>query len=188
MFKMKKAVFLDRDGVILKFVDHLYRKEDVELIPDSDNAIRLLNENDYLVVGVMNQPVVARGLCTLEEVEEINNYMLELLRQRGASMDKLYFCPHHPEAGDNPEYTRDCNCRKPKIGMLLEGKRYLGISLEDSYVIGDNTMDIKMGKDAGCKTILVETGYGGRDSLFQVEPRFRAADLYEAVSKIILRN
>jgi histidinol-phosphate phosphatase family protein len=182
---MGAAVFLDRDGVIIEEKGHLCRKEDISLIPDSDIAIKLLNKKGYEVVIVTNQPVVARGLSTLENVVDINNHLTSLLLKRGAKIDKIYFCPHHPIMGNNPLYTRECDCRKPKTGMLLQAEKDLGVFLKESYFIGDKTSDIKTGENAGCKTILVETGYGGKDNLYKVNPDYTVKDLLGAALEII---
>jgi len=181
---MKKAIFLDRDGVIVKQKHHLKDKKDLELILNSGKAIRLFNDRGYLTVITTNQAVVARGLCTIQEVNEINHYMEELLKQQGAKIDRIYFCPHHPTKGNNPEYTKNCDCRKPKIGLILQAKKDLDINLNKSWLIGDKTSDIQTGKNAGCKTILVETGYAGRDNLVSVKPDFVAKDLWDATYKI----
>jgi D-glycero-D-manno-heptose 1,7-bisphosphate phosphatase len=163
---MEKAVFLDRGGVVIKQKHHLHRKEDLELTLNSGKAIKLFNDRGYLTIVVKNQSVVVRGLNTIQEVHEINHYMKELLEEQGAKIDKIYFCPHHPTEGNNAEYTKDCNCRKPKISMFLMAKKELEICLEESYMICDKTSDIQAGKDAGCKTILVEIDYEGIDEFF----------------------
>jgi D,D-heptose 1,7-bisphosphate phosphatase len=181
---MNKAIFLDRDGVIVKQKHHLHKKEDLELILNSGKAIRLLNERGYLMIVVSNQPVVARGLCTIQEVNEINHYMEEMLKEQGAKIDRIYFCPHHPTKGNNSEYTKNCECRKPKIGLFLQAQKDLDIDLNESWLIGDKTSDIQAGKNARCRTILVNTGYGGKDCLFSVKPNFLAKDLWNAIYKI----
>lgn len=186
---MEKYVFLDRDGVICIEKNLLHKKEDIELIPRSAEAIKLLNENNYKVIVITNQPVIARGLCKLEDLEKIHNDMKNFLREKNAKIDKIYFCPHHPTAGNNPEYTKDCQCRKPKPGMILEAKRYFKIKdLSKCYMVGDTIGDIKAGFLAGCKTILVKTGYGGDDGFKDATPDCEAEDLYEAVTNIILKN
>ena len=185
----KGIVLLDRDGVICVEKDLLHRKEDFELIPRVGEAINLLNENNWKVVVVSNQPVVARGLCSEEDVKEIHNYMRYLLKKEGALLDRIYYCPHHPSVGDNPKYTRECECRKPGIGMLLQAKKDFRLeSLKNSYMVGDRTADIKAGNIAGCKTILLKTGYGGNDGFNDAVPMFEADNLYEAVVKIILQR
>ena len=185
----EKYVFLDRDGVINIEKDLLHKKEDLELIPGSAEAIKLLNKNDYRVIVITNQPVVAGGLCTFDEAKEINSHMEGILAKEGAKINRVYFCPHHPTKGNNPEYTRECECRKPKPGMILNAQRDFNIkNLSLCYVVGDKTSDIKAGKLAGCKTILVKTGYAGDDGFNDAIPDCEAKDLYDAVLNIILKN
>ena len=186
---MEKIIFLDMDGVIIKEKTHLYKAKDIELIPGAEEAIKLLNEANYRIVVVTNRSVVARGLCTFQEVLALHENVKDILREEGSVIDQIYFCPHHPTEGTNPQYTRDCECRKPKIGMLLEESRNLGKSLESSFVIGDKTSDIKTGENAECKTILLETGYGGKDGLYpDVIPTFTSKNLYDAVLNVVLRE
>lgn len=184
-----KFVFLDRDGVISIEKDLLHKKSDIEIIPNSAEAIKILNDNGYKVIVITNQPVIARGLCTLEELENIHKYMENLLARKEAKLDKIYFCPHHPKAGNNPEYTKDCDCRKPKPGMIFQAQRDFNIkNLSDCFMIGDKMSDIHAGRAAGCKTILVNTGYGGKggENLEDVKASFYSSDLYDAVTKIII--
>ncbi len=184
-----KAVFLDRDGVVIKDTHHLHSIKDVELLPKAAEAIRKLNEKDYKAIIITNQPVVARGLCTEEEAIEINNYIKELLLKENARIDAVYYCPHHPTAGDNPKYTKVCECRKPKPGMILQAARDFKINnLEECFIVGDTTGDIKAGKAAGCKTILVKTGYGGKDGFQDAIPDYTTDNLYTAVASIILKE
>src|SRR3989344_1609092 len=137
---VEKIVFLDRDGVICKDKNLLHKKEDIELIPGSGEAIKLLNENKYKTIVISNQPVVARGLCTLEQLNEINECLKKILAGKGAKLDKIYFCPHHPTAGDNPVYTKECECRKPNPGMIFQAEKDFGIeNLQECYMIGDKT-------------------------------------------------
>ena len=191
---MKRAVFLDRDGVIIRDVDLLHKKEDVGLIPRTAEAIKLLNERGYLVVIVTNQPVVARGLCTLDEAVSINDHIKYLLQQQGARIDAVYLCPHHPnptgqigDTGPNLTYVMECDCRKPKSGMILQAKKDLQIiDLSLCYMIGDSISDIKAGNEAGCKTILVDRERAEKFS--DAIPNHKARDLYEAVTGIILKG
>lgn len=187
---MNKAVFLDRDGVINAEVNFLHKKEDLKLIPKSAEAIKLLNENNYKVIVITNQPQVAHGLCTENQIKEINEYMRSLLlRNCGAKLDGIYYCPHHPTSGDNIKYTKKCECRKPKPGMILQAKKDFGISdLSTCFFVGDKTGDVKSGKNAGCRTILVKTGYGGKNGWKDVVPDYESEDLYNAVKRIILKK
>jgi D,D-heptose 1,7-bisphosphate phosphatase len=162
----RRCVFLDRDGVINKKIDHLHRLEDFELLENSASGIRKLNESGYLSIVITNQPAVARGLCTVEQVEEINKKMETLLGQKHAKLDGIYYCPHHPDKGypeENPQYKIVCNCRKPKTGMIGQAWKEYNIDLKDSFLIGDSYIDIICGKNAGLKTIGVRTGDGCKD-------------------------
>ena len=184
-----KFIFLDRDGVINVEKELLHKKSDIELIPQSAEAIRLLNENDHKVIIITNQPVIARGLCTLEELAEIHKYMEALLAEKNARIDRIYFCPHHPTVGNNSFYTRKCECRKPKPGLIFQAQKEFNIkNLSECFMIGDKIADIKTGFLAGCKTILVETGYGGNEGFNDAVPDYKAKDLYDAVTNIILKN
>ena len=187
----EKYIFLDRDGVICEDKHHIHKIEDIVLIPKSAEAIRLLNEHNYKVILITNQPVIARGLCRIDELKELNLYLERLLLKEGAKINKIYFCPHHPTAGNNSTYTRECECRKPKPGMILQAKKDFNIGdLSTYYMLGDKMSDIHAGKSAGCKTILVETGYGGKggEQLEEIEPDYYATNLYNAVKEIILKE
>ncbi|WP_434304823.1 D-glycero-alpha-D-manno-heptose-1,7-bisphosphate 7-phosphatase [Clostridium botulinum] len=179
---------MDRDGTINTYKCLLHKEDDFQLLPEAGEAIRLINESEYLCIVVSNQSVVARNLCSLEDVLKINNKMQELLGQSCAWIDDIFICPHHPDVGykdENKEYKIKCKCRKPNVGMIEEAKRKYNINIEESYVIGDETGDIKLGKNARMKTILVKTGNGGMDKRYDVSPDYTADNLYEAV-KIIL--
>lgn len=164
----QKAIFLDRDGTINKYVGFLRKEEEFELLPGVAEAIRKINESGYLTIVVTNQPVIARGEVTYEGLETIHNKMETLLGKEGAYLDGIYFCPHHPHSGYEGEIKElkiDCECRKPKPGMLLKAAQDLNIDLSPSYMVGDGENDIKAGKDAGCKTVLLNTEceYYGQD-------------------------
>lgn len=164
----QKAIFLDRDGTINKYVGFLRKEEEFELLPGVADAIKKINKSGYLAVVVTNQPVIARGEVTFEGLETIHNKMETLLGKAGAYLDGLYFCPHHPHSGYEGEVKDlkiDCDCRKPKPGMLLKATEDLNIDLSQSYMVGDSESDIKAGKAAGCKTVLLNTEceYYGQD-------------------------
>lgn len=184
-----KAVFLDRDGVLIKETHLLHKIQDVEILPRVGEAIKKLNERDYKAIIITNQPVIARGLCTEKEAIEINEYIKKLLTKENAIIDAVYYCPHHPTVGNNPKYTRECECRKPKPGMILQAAKDFKIkNLEDCFMVGDKTSDIKAGNLAGCKTILVKTGYGGADGWKDTVPDYETKNLYTAVTSIILKE
>ena len=154
----QKAVFLDRDGTINKYVGFLRNIDEFELIDGVADAIKKINASGYLAVVVTNQPVIARGEVSFEELEEIHNKMETLLGKEGAYLDAIYFCPHHPHKGyegERPELKFDCDCRKPKPGMLLKAAQDFNIDLAQSWMVGDGENDIKAGQNAGCQTALI---------------------------------
>ena len=154
----QKAIFLDRDGTINKYVGFLRNIDDFGLLPGVTEAIRKINSSGYLAIVVTNQPVIARGEVTFEQLDEIHNKMETLLGQEGAYLDAIYFCPHHPDKGfdgEVPELKIDCECRKPKPGMLLKAAEDFNIDLSSSWMIGDGNHDIGAGKNAGCHTALI---------------------------------
>ena len=161
----QKAVFLDRDGTINKYVGFLRKIDQFELLPGVADAVRKINASGYLCIVVTNQPVIARGEVTVPELEEIHRKMETLLGLEGAYLDGLYYCPHHPHkgyAGEVPELKIECSCRKPKPGMLLKAAKDFNIDLGKSWMVGDGENDILAGRNAGCRTALIcgaeETG------------------------------
>lgn len=157
----QKAIFLDRDGVINKHVGFLCNIDDFELLPGVAQAVRKMNASGYLVIVVTNQPVIARGEVTVQELEQIHNKMETLLGEEGAYVDAIYYCPHHPDKGyegEIPELKIDCECRKPKPGMLLRAAEEFNIDLSRSWMAGDSEKDIMAGAAAGCRTAFVRTG------------------------------
>ena len=162
----QKAVFLDRDGTINKYVGFLRNIDDFELLPGVAEAIRKINESGYLAIVVTNQPVIARGEVTIPELQLIHNKMETLLGAEGAYIDAIYYCPHHPHKGyegEVPELKIDCECRKPKPGMLLRAAKDFNIDLGQSWMIGDGENDMKAGKSAGCRTVLIGAEDYGQD-------------------------
>lgn len=151
----QRAIFLDRDGVINKYVGFLRDIHQFELLPNVSKAIKKINNSGYLAIVVTNQPVIARGEVTREELNEIHNKMETFLGQEGAYLDGIYYCPHHPHkgyAGEIVELKIDCDCRKPKPGMLIQASKDFNINLNQSWMIGDSDNDILAGENAGCKT------------------------------------
>ena len=157
----QKAIFLDRDGTINKYVGFLRNIDDFELIEGVSEAIKLINQSGYLSIVVTNQPVIARGEVTWEELNEIHKKMETLLGKDGAYIDGIYICPHHPDKGfegERPEYKFDCDCRKPKPGLLLQAARDFNIDLSQSIMIGDSERDRNVKENAKLKeAFLVET-------------------------------
>ena len=156
----QKAIFLDRDGTINKYVGFLRKQEEFELIDGVAEAVKKINHSGYLTIVITNQPVIARGDVTFEGLQTIHNKMETLLGNEGAYLDGIYFCPHHPHKGYKGEVAElkiDCDCRKPKPGMLLKAAEDFNIDLSQSYMVGDGENDIKAGMAAGCKTVLLNT-------------------------------
>ncbi|MDE6667055.1 MAG: HAD-IIIA family hydrolase [Clostridia bacterium] len=155
LINKQKAIFLDRDGTINKYVGFLKSAEELELLDGVSEGIKKINSSGYLAIVITNQPVIARGEVTFAGLEEIHNKMETLLGQDGAYLDAIYFCPHHPHkgyAGEVPELKIDCECRKPKAGMLLKASKDFNIDLSQSWMIGDGENDVLCGLNAGCKS------------------------------------
>jgi len=186
---MKPAVFLDRDGTIneqMGYVNHISR---FQLLPRTALAIRLLNEHGVPAVVVTNQSGLARGYFPLELLDEVHEKMLRELATAGAHIDGLYVCPHLPEAKVET-FRKECDCRKPKPGLLLRASQEMGLDLQRSYVIGDRWSDLKTAARCQAKGVLVLTGYGQGDLQYigpqeQVQPHQIALDLYEAVQWVL---
>lgn len=180
--KKQKVIFLDRDGTINKYVGFLRNIDDFELLPNVSKAIKLINSSGYLAIVVTNQPVIARGEVTVSELDNIHRKMETLLGANGAYIDGLYYCPHHPDKGFKGEVTElkfECECRKPKTGMLYKAAKDFNIDLSASWIIGDSRSDIQTGINAGCKAALIsnaESKYG---------QDITADSLYSAVKEIL---
>lgn len=182
------AVFFDRDGTLCDLVPLLHRPEDLRLLDGAAEAIGRLNETDILAVVITNQPVVARGLCSIEQVERVHARLETLLAEHGAKLDAIYYCPHHPErghAGEDPRYKIACTCRKPGGELVLTAARDLNIDLRRSTFVGDSTVDIETGRRLGLRTVLVETGEAGRDGKFAVRPDAACHNVLEAVELVL---
>lgn len=186
--RKQRAIFLDRDGTLNVLKGLVYTPEQLELEPCAAQAVREINRSGYLAVLVTNQPVVARGLCDIEDVELIHRKLQTLLGREGAYLDGIEFCPHHPDRGypeENPAYKIPCHCRKPDTGMLKACAERFHIDLSASWMVGDSTVDIQTGKNAGSRTALVLTGESGRDGKYKAEASLTAGNLLEAVKKIL---
>lgn len=176
----QKAIFLDRDGTINRYVGFLRNIEDFVLFPDVADGLKQINASGYLAIVVSNQPVIARGEVTTRQLREIHDKMETLLGVEGAYLDAIYYCPHHPHRGykgEIEEFKIDCDCRKPKPGMLLKAAEDLNIDLKSSWMVGDTKNDIQAGKNAGCKTALIGTEYYGQD--------LTAKTFFEAIVQIL---
>lgn len=181
----QKAVFLDRDGTINKYIGFLRDIDDFELIDGVASAIKAINVSGYLAIVVTNQPVIARGEVSFEELQEIHNKMETLLGEQGAYVDAIYYCPHHPHKGyegERPELKIECDCRKPKPGMLLQAAKDFNIDLEHSWMIGDGENDITAGTNAGCHTALITVDENDRGQEVSV------TSLYEFVERYICQE
>lgn len=179
----QKAIFLDRDGTINKSVGFLTNIDDFVLEDGAAEAIKKINNSGYLAIVITNQPVIARGEVSLDELDEIHNKMERLLGAEGAYLDAIYYCPHHPDkgfVGERIEYKIVCDCRKPKPGMILNAAKDYNIDLEKSWMIGDFKNDVLCGKNAGCKTALIN-----QELKNDVDADIIGLNLLECVNKIL---
>ena len=184
----QKAIFLDRDGTINRKNGLIFQENQLELEDEAADAIHKINDSGYLAIVVTNQPVVARGMCTIEQLEKIHMKMETLLGNQGAYLDEICYCPHHPDKGypeENPIYKIPCCCRKPNTGMIEKCVEKYNIDLNQSWMIGDTTVDIQTGKNANMHTALVLTGDAGKDHKYSVTADLVCKNLLEAVEKII---
>ncbi len=178
----RRAVFIDRDGTLNEESSYLYLPEDCRFIPGSIDAVALLNAAGFLVVVATNQSGIARGYYTETDLEKLHEYMACELESRGARIDGWYYCPHHP---DYPSAADDCSCRKPLPGMLWRAAQELEIDLASSWMIGDKRADIEAGIAAGCKPILVLTGYGAAEHAALAATATVCDNLYAAARYIV---
>lgn len=183
------ATFLDRDGVINRETHLVNDIAGFTMHENAGEAIRLLNEIGPVIV-ITNQPQVARGLVTEEGLAELHRHMIKQLAAKGAKLDAIYYCPHHPEQHheDVPEWAQkyriECSCRKPKPGMLLQVAKDLSIDLKTSFMVGDSTGDMLAGKTAGCTTILIKTGNAGLDGKYDTKPDYVCENILDAARLI----
>ena len=183
-----KAIFLDRDGTIIKHVKHLNHHKQLELIKDSAKAIKNINKSEFLSCVITNQPVIARGDCSIEELNTIHNKMESDLGKEGSYLDRIYYCPHYPEKGFAGEVVNlkiDCNCRKPKTGLISKCVNDLNINLKLSWFVGDSTTDIMCAKNAEINSVLVNTGLSGMDYKYLVNPDYSFNNLNTTVNFIL---
>lgn len=175
MTKGQKAVFVDRDGTLIEEVNFLSRVEDLRFFPFTDDAVKLLKENGYLIIVVTNQSGIARRIFEIDAMHQIHETIQERL---SAKLDAFYFCPHLPDEG--------CTCRKPGLGMIESACGDFEIDLENSWMIGDKKIDVETGFNAGLRTAAVLTGYGRRQiESLERKPDIVAQDLWEAVTQIV---
>jgi len=166
------AVFLDRDGTICKDVHYMRSPEQFELLPGVAEGIKFLNELGVKVIVATNQSGVARGYFTEQDLKKIHERMIEELSKRGAKIDAIYYCPHHPDD--------DCGCRKPKIRMLKKAEADFRLDLSKCFIVGDKRLDVETGKNAGCTSILIP----GPETEPDIKANLTAPDLYKAASII----
>jgi D-glycero-D-manno-heptose 1,7-bisphosphate phosphatase len=188
----RRAVFLDRDGTVAEEVGYVNHVSRVRLLPGSAAALRRIHTAGLLAVVVTNQAGVARDYFEEALVHQVHQRLKDLLAAEGARLDAIYYCPHHPREGA-PPYRLECDCRKPRPGMLLRAAKELNIDLPHSYMVGDGMVDVAAGRAAGATTVLVLTGYGRghlehRRDRWSVEPHHIAEDLGAAVDWILRRD
>ena len=184
----QRAIFLDRDGTMNVSKGFISKADDLELIPGTIDAVKAINKSGALAIVITNQPVIARGECSFEELHNIHNKLKTLLGEKGAFVDDIFYCPHHPDKGfegEVPELKFDCECRKPKTGMIEEAVKKYNIDLSKSYMVGDSTMDLETARNAGIKSVLVNTGFAGNDGKYDRSCDIEAKNLFDAVEKII---
>jgi D,D-heptose 1,7-bisphosphate phosphatase len=185
--RKQRAIFLDRDGVLNEEIDGVFRPKMLKLLPGAGETVKRINDSSFLAICITNQPAVAKGFMTLDDLKRVHWELDAALARSGAFLDDLFFCPHHPERGFQGEVTElkfDCACRKPKPGMLLAAAKRHNIDLSRSYFIGDDMRDMLAGEAAGVACYLV-----GGDRQKEDKPRFRRADtLSEAVEDVLARE
>ena len=179
-----KAIFLDRDGVINKEVNYLSKSEDFEFIRGSIKALKILKQLDFLLIIITNQAGIARGYFSEEDLKKIHAKMIHILRTYNIILDDIFYCPHHPD------FTKTCECRKPKPGMIMKARDKHQIDLSKSYMVGDTLNDIKTGINAKCKAILVLTGYGNEEvkKIKYIKPEFIFQNLLDFAEKLKLNS
>jgi len=183
---LRRAVFLDRDGTINEEREYLHRVEDFAFIPGAPEAIRDLRRAGFLVIVVTNQSGIGRGYYDEAALARLHAHMDKELALVGAAVDAYYYCPHHPRHGVG-DYRRECDCRKPLPGMLLSAAREWHVDLGASYVVGDKMVDVEVALAAGCRPILVRTGYGA-DYAELVPPEVPVCDDLPAAVRRILTS
>jgi D-glycero-D-manno-heptose 1,7-bisphosphate phosphatase len=192
--KQIRAVFLDRDGVLIEDVDWLTRPEQIRVLPGVPQALRGLAQAGFRLIVVTNQPIIARGMATEAELATLHAAIAGQLAGGGAPLlDRFYYCPHHPRA-TLPAYRVVCECRKPRPGMLLRAAKELDLDLRASFMVGDRITDIAAGAAAGCRTVMVQTGKHLEPTIHTTEPidpslkpDWTCADL-PAAAEWILKN
>lgn len=184
----RSCIFLDRDGTINREIDTVRRAEELEFLPGVPEAIRRINKSEFLAVVATNQPAIAKGFMSEDDLAGVHARVEMELGRTHAYLDRIYFCPHHPEkgfAGERPELKIACQCRKPGIGMIEQARRELNIDLSPSWLIGDRTVDVMTARNAGLRSVLLRTGFAGADAKYDVTPDLECESLEEAVRRIL---
>lgn len=183
---LRPCIFLDRDGTINKERGYISKHKNFELLPKAAEAIKLINDSNYLAVLITNQPVIARGESSIKNLKLIHNKMEFLISEKKAFLDRIYFCPHHPDKGYKGEklkYKINCNCRKPTTGLFKLAMKDLNIDMNNSWIIGDSFRDIEAGNKLGINSIYI-SNKSLEDFDLPIKSSFIEKDLYEAVKKI----
>ena len=185
----RPAVFIDRDGTISEEVGYINHPSRFRVFPYAASAIKLLNDQGWLAVIITNQAGVARGYFSESMIETVHNNLQQELRDEGARVDAIYYCAHHPTVGE-PPYRQECDCRKPKPGLITRATKDLDIAVEQSWMIGDRYGDIELASNAGLRAALVLSGYGrgeweNQRSFWKHQPDLVAENLLEAVESIL---
>ena|ERR1700683_3435531 len=186
---MQPAIFLDRDGTLNFDYGWIKSPSKIELLPGAGEAVRAINDSGYLAVLVTNQPVIARGECTIDELGEIHHKLKSLLAESGAHLDAIYYCPHHPDAGkpgECPAYKISCHCRKPSPGLFELAARDLNIDVSRSWMIGDSERDLGAAAAFGISAALVESNQEAFKESIISKYALRAKSVKEAVERILL--
>ncbi|HLN99377.1 MAG TPA: HAD family hydrolase [Pyrinomonadaceae bacterium] len=186
---MKRAVFMDRDGTISEEVGYINHPSRFRLFSYTAEAIKLLNENDWLAIVITNQAGVARGYFTEEMIQAVHADMTAELTRQGGKIDAIYYCAHHPSVGE-PPYRFDCDCRKPKPGLISRAAQEFSVDLGQSWMVGDRYSDIELARNAGVKSMFVLSGYGRGEwehqrASWTQQPDLVADNLLEAVHAIV---
>ena len=187
----RPAIFMDRDGTINEQMGYINHPSRFVLLPGVIEAVRLLNENNFLTIVVSNQSGVARGYFPIDLVDKVHASLRASLKEKGARIDGIFFCPHYPR-GVVERYTSECDCRKPATGLIDQARDAFDIDMSSSYVVGDRYTDIELARRSNLKGILVETGYGRGEIEYiiphkPVKPIYIARDLLDAVRWIVDR-
>jgi D-glycero-D-manno-heptose 1,7-bisphosphate phosphatase len=183
-----KACFLDRDGVLIKEINYLSSPDQVNVYPETIQALRLLKENNYVIIVVTNQAGVARGFFAENSVPKVHNEIDRQLKQFNLQIDHYYYCPHHPD-GSVEKYAINCDCRKPMPGMILQAAKEYNLDLNASFLIGDKISDLLSAENAGCLGILVETGYGQKNKKEAIAKGFSVfSNIEQAVLSLLNKN